>query len=103
MMKITVQELVVRLEKKDLVLIDVREPYETEICTINGSVFIPMGQIQNKKEDLDLEKSYAIICHSGVRSQAVTNFLVQLGFDAVNVIGGIDMWAVEIDKKMIRY
>ena len=45
-----------------------------------------------------------VVCHHGARSQAVVDFLRNAGFDnAVNLDGGVEAWAVEIDPSMRRY
>ena len=102
-MEIEVNKLKEMLDNDEVVLLDVREPYETEICKVIGSLFIPMNEIPRKVEQLDKGKSYAVMCHSGVRSLQVTNFLNSQGFRALNVIGGIDSWAIHVDKNIKRY
>ncbi len=85
-------------------LIDVREPYETEICRVAGSTLIPMRQIPERLHDLPRDQHLLIICHSGIRSMRVTEYLRAQGFAAVsNVAGGIDAWAVKIDSALRRY
>ena len=69
--EIQVKELKDRLDKKDLILIDVREEDEYAICKIEPSVHIPMNKIPSHLDKLDKDTSYAIICHSGVRSHNV--------------------------------
>jgi rhodanese-related sulfurtransferase len=86
------------------VIIDVREPYEIEICQIEGSRSIPMRQIPEQLDTLDRDKHLLILCHSGGRSRRVTEFLRGRGFTAVsNISGGIDAWAEEIEPGMRRY
>ena len=102
-MEIEVLELKKMLKYKEVILLDVREPYEIEICNVKGSLFIPMNEIPQNIEQLDKEKRYAIMCHSGVRSLYVSNYLNSLGYSALNVIGGIERWATDVDKNMKRY
>ena len=102
-MEVDVLELKKMLKNKKLVLVDVMEPYEVEICNIKGSLFIPMNEIPQNIEQLDKEKKYAVMCHSGVRSLYVSNYLNSLGYNALNVIGGIERWAIDVDKNMKRY
>ena len=101
--EILVKELKDRIDKKELILIDVRENEEYAICNIEPSVHIPMNKIPSHIDKLDKDTGYAIICHSGVRSLAVTQYLVSLGYNVKNVIGGIDEWALKVEKKMKRY
>ncbi|MFL3004890.1 MAG: rhodanese-like domain-containing protein [Candidatus Neomarinimicrobiota bacterium] len=102
-MEIEVKKLKTTLDNNEMVLLDVREPYEVEICKIKGSLFIPMNEIPYNLNQLDKEKCYAVMCHSGVRSLHVTNYLIEQGYRALNVVGGIDMWALAVDNDMIRY
>ena len=85
-------------------LIDVREPYECAIGSIQGSTNIPMYTIPQHLEDISKEGPLLIYCHHGGRSMQVTHFLRQNGFEnAINVGGGIDAWSVEIDPSIQRY
>ena len=102
-MEVKVLELKKMLKNNEVVLLDVREPYEIEICNVKGSLFIPMNEIPQNIEQLDKEKRYAVMCHSGVRSLYVSNYLNSLGYSALNVIGGIERWAIVVDKNMTRY
>ena len=101
--EIRVKELKDRLDTKDLVLIDVREEEEYAICNIEPSVHIPMNEIPSHIDKLDKDTSYAIICHSGVRSHNVCFYLQNHGFKVRNVVGGIHQWALEIDDTMKTY
>jgi molybdopterin/thiamine biosynthesis adenylyltransferase/rhodanese-related sulfurtransferase len=88
----------------DTVLIDVREPYEFDICTIAGAEKIPMRQIPEKLADLPRDKHLLIHCHHGGRSLRVTEYLRAQGLSRVsNVAGGIDAWAERIDPTLRRY
>jgi adenylyltransferase/sulfurtransferase len=85
-------------------LIDVREPYEWAICRIETAEHIPMRQIPAQLGTLPRDKHLLVLCHTGVRSLRVTEFLRAQGFTTVsNVAGGIDAWAHEIDPAMPRY
>ena len=86
------------------VVIDVREPYELEICHVEGARHIPMRQIPEQVDALPRDKHLMILCHSGARSRRVTDFLRARGLPAVsNISGGIDAWAAEIEPGMRRY
>ena len=102
-MEVDVLKLKKMLDNNEVILLDVREPYEIEICNINGSLFVPMNEIPKNVELLDKEKRYAVMCHSGVRSLHVANYLNSQGYNALNVIGGIDMWSLSVDKNLKRY
>ena len=89
--------------KGSITIIDVREPNELKICKIAESISIPLNLIPSKLDLFDESKKYAIICHSGYRSQIATDYLNQCGFNCYNVRGGIDSWAENIDNAMKRY
>ena len=88
----------------EVILVDVREQWEFDICQIKGAILIPMGEIAISYENLDKDSKIALYCHSGVRSMHVADFLLSKGFDSVaNLQGGIDAWAQEIDTTVERY
>ncbi len=104
-MEMTVQELdAMRRSGAVLTILDVRNPPEIEICAIAGSTNIPMNEIPANLGRLSSEGALVVICHSGMRSHQVTTWLRQNGFaNAVNLRGGIDSWAREIDTTMAVY
>ena len=87
------------------VLLDVREPWECEKASIAGSKQIPMGDVPARAhQELDPEEHIVVLCHHGVRSLSVTNWLRQQGFEkAQSVRGGIDGWARTVDPKIPLY
>ena len=105
--EIAPEELRVLLEaKSDIVVLDVREPWECEAARIENSKCIPMGDIPARfNQELDPEKHIVVICHHGVRSMSVTVWLRrQQGFEKVQSLrGGIDRWARQIDPKVPLY
>ena len=90
--------------KEDFQLIDVREPFENEICTLNGTL-IPLGEIMNHVNDINKDKKVIIHCRSGARSGNAVVFLEEnYGFtNLYNLTGGILAWAKEIDPAMETY
>ncbi len=102
--EITVEELKKRLDRKEVVLIDVREPFEYDICHIEGSKLIPLGEIQNRTGELDPSKEIVLQCHHGGRSMKALQILQSRGFKKLkNLTGGIDVWAERVDPSMARY
>ena len=86
------------------VLLDVREPWETQTCRIAGSLLIPMGEIAARRLELDADAEVVVICHHGGRSMQVAQFLGQQGFARVhNLAGGVDAWAKTVDLSMPVY
>lgn len=85
-------------------LLDVREPNEVAVCAVAGSRHVPMRQIPAKLDQLPKDRLILVMCHAGVRSMRVTQFLRANGYPLVsNVTGGIDAWAMQIDPSMARY
>lgn len=85
-------------------LLDVREPWEYRIVHLEGSTLIPMRQIPQQAEALDPEQETIVICHHGIRSRQVALYLEHLGFTRiVNLSGGVDGWAREVDPEMAVY
>jgi len=101
--QIKVKELNAKLVNNEVVLIDVREQDELEICSIEKAVHIPMNNIPSSIDQFDKETIYAIMCHSGIRSHNVSFYLQNMGFNVINVEGGINEWANVIDGSMKKY
>lgn len=90
------------------VVLDVREPIETQIAPVRADGFeliaMPMNQIPARIGELDPQRPVACLCHHGVRSQRVAMFLEQNGFaDVTNVAGGVAAWSDERDPLVPRY
>ncbi len=91
------------LREKPL-LLDVREPWEMQICSIDGSEPVPMRAIPSHLQTLDAERPIVCICHHGGRSAHVAMFLAHHGFhDVYNLTGGVDAWARQVDAAMPTY
>ena len=91
-------------EPGGLLLLDVREPFEFEICRIQDSLNIPLGEITRRRDELDEDRSTVVICHHGMRSLQAAMWLEQNGFSNVfNLAGGIEAWANDIEPDMPRY
>jgi rhodanese-related sulfurtransferase len=85
-------------------LLDVREPWEFDVCRIEGSRLIPLGQLPMRLGDLDRGRTTVVICHHGVRSLRAAAYLEHCGFgDVVNLSGGIDAWARTVEPGMAVY
>ncbi|MFQ6010669.1 MAG: molybdopterin-synthase adenylyltransferase MoeB [Nitrososphaerales archaeon] len=101
----SVEELKSRLDKKeDLVILDVREPVEYEICNLPNSTLIPLGQLPDRVNELNTSDEIVALCHMGTRSAQAVQFLSGLGFKKIrNLRGGINAWATNIDTEMPKY
>ena len=85
-------------------LLDVREPWETQICNIEGSELVPMQALPARLHELDSDRPIVCICHHGGRSAHVAMFLARQGFsDVYNLTGGVDAWARQVDAAMPTY
>jgi sulfur-carrier protein adenylyltransferase/sulfurtransferase len=102
---ISVRELKTKMDMKEaLTLIDVREPYEYEIARIEGSRLIPLGELETHVSELPRTGTIVLQCHSGGRSEHAVRILQEAGFEnALNLVGGIDAWSVEVDPAVPRY
>ena len=105
MEEIAPQELKARLDRGEpLILLDVRQDWETRLCRLDGATHIPIEEIEHRTEELNPEDEIVVFCHQGVRSAAVSEYLRQLGFPKVrNLAGGLDLWARTVDPTMRRY
>lgn len=107
MKHITATELASRLADPSLgnvLLLDVREPWEYEICHIEGAQPMPMQSVPARQEELDPEAPIVCICHHGMRSAQVAAFLERNGFtDVTNLTGGMHAWAQQVDPAMPTY
>jgi rhodanese-related sulfurtransferase len=89
-----------------IVLVDVRQPEEFNICHLPNSVLIPLGELSTRTDEIECPKDAAIVvyCHHGVRSLTGTHFLQRAGFTNVaSLAGGIDAWSVYADPAVPRY
>jgi len=85
-------------------VLDVREAKELDVCGLDGALHIPMAEVPARAEELPTDRLLVVVCHHGARSQMVVDFLRGAGLDsAVNLDGGIDAWACDIDQSMPRY
>jgi len=105
--EIAPRELRARLDAgADLLLLDVREPFEAEIASISGARLVPLGQLEARLVELEPWRSRDVVvhCRTGGRSRRACELLRSKGFEHVsNLAGGIEAWALEVDPGMKRY
>ncbi len=100
---ISPKELEQLLKKSDVFLLDVRESWENELCHIGG-VLIPLSELPNKLEEMQIDKPIVAYCKSGVRSQKAIELLNQKGYtSSKSLAGGILAWIDQIDASLTRY
>lgn len=97
---------------KTAVVLDVREPWEVCTASVKAIGFtllhVPMQSIPARMAELKqqhgADQPMACLCHHGIRSMHVANYLAQNGFTAVvNLQGGIQAWAEQVDPSMAQY
>lgn len=100
-----VEELARRLAVGDPpFVLDVREPWEIEICALPGATAIPLGDLAQRLGELPDDREIVVVCHHGGRSARAVGFLrSRANLEAVNLRGGVDAWAERIDRAMARY
>ena len=104
--EISPRELADRLAQGDpeLLLVDVREPHEWEICRLDGATLIPLGELPRSLESLPRDRDLVIYCKGGVRGAKAVQFLRREGLSRVrNLTGGIIRWSEEVDDRVSRY
>ena len=108
-LEITAEEVKNKLDRaENFTLIDVRELSEYEICRIDGSILIPLGEIDDKKPQnlngLAQNDEIIVHCKAGVRSLKAVKTLKKMGFENVkSMAGGIEAWSEKVDPSIARY
>ena len=85
-------------------IVDVREPWEHDICRIANSLLVPMQEIPARLKELPQDRDIVVMCHHGMRSLQVASYLQSVGLSRVyNLSGGIAAWADQVEPAMQRY
>ena len=89
-------------------LIDVREPHEVVIVALEGFKVLPLSQFEQWSptitQDFDPQAETYVLCHHGVRSAQMSQWLLQQGFsNVINIDGGIHSYALTVDPTLPRY
>jgi rhodanese-related sulfurtransferase len=88
-------------------LLDVREGWELQTASAKPEALdllhMPMQSIPARLDELDKTRPIACLCHHGGRSMQVASFLMQHGFEVVNVAGGILAWSAQVDPSIPVY
>ncbi len=107
--EITVEKLATLLQAEgDRQFVDVREPHELELAQLEGFVNLPLSQHSEWSADihsrLDANQETLVLCHHGMRSAQMCQWLISQGFANVkNVTGGIDAYSCVVDAGIPRY
>jgi adenylyltransferase/sulfurtransferase len=104
-LEIAPQDLARRLTQgHPMRLIDVREPHEVAISSIDGEELIPLGTFAARMDELENEEEIVVFCKTGTRSARALGLLIAAGFQNVrNLRGGINAWAREVDPGLPIY
>ncbi len=104
--EVTVHEMKRALENPQLgiTVLDVREPDECQIAKVQGTVLVPLSQLERRAAELDPAKPYYLHCKGGVRSMKALQWLRGRGFQQLkSVQGGILAWSEQVDPKVPKY
>jgi rhodanese-related sulfurtransferase len=88
---VTIEEAIARVSAGQR-LVDVREQGEWDAVHSPRAQLLPMSELQDRLEELPRGEEFLVVCHAGSRSARVTAALIEAGFDAVNVEGGMSAW-----------
>lgn len=84
-------------EGKKFNIIDVREHEEVAYGKIPGAQHIPLGELQDRVNEIKKDEEHVMVCRSGNRSGMATQFLNSMGFKAINMVGGMMNWTGELE------
>ncbi|MFC5452790.1 rhodanese-like domain-containing protein [Paenibacillus aestuarii] len=91
------EEVLERMKRKEnVVILDVREPEEWESGHIPGAKHIPLGQIARALNEMDPRQETIVVCRSGNRSGQACAFLSSMGYNVINMPGGMSKWSGDI-------
>jgi rhodanese-related sulfurtransferase len=104
-LQISAKEVSERLARGDkLLLVDVREQWEYDLCRLPGAKLIPLGALPANLNTLVDADDVICYCHHGMRSLDAAVWLRQQGVEgAKSMAGGIERWSTEIDPNVPRY
>jgi rhodanese-related sulfurtransferase len=89
---ITPQEAARRMDTGELMLVDVREPYEWEAGHVPGSLHVEMESLGERLAEIPEDRPVAFLCLGGGRSGLVAGTLKARGYEAYNIEGGFRAW-----------
>ncbi|MBU2699550.1 NADPH-dependent 2 [Sporomusaceae bacterium BoRhaA] len=95
---------IAKLNKDEVVLIDVRTSVEFSLGTIEGAVNIPVDELRTRLDEIPLDKEVILFCQVGLRGYLAYRILVQHGFQQLrNLSGGYKTYAAAIEEQSNRH
>ncbi|WP_285777551.1 rhodanese-like domain-containing protein [Microtetraspora sp. NBRC 13810] len=88
-----IPEVGVRAVPEGAFLLDVREDDEWQAGRAPGATHIPLGQLQQRVDEVPKDGPVYVVCRAGGRSAQATRWLNHVGWEAFNVEGGMQSWA----------
>jgi adenylyltransferase/sulfurtransferase len=107
-MSVTELKAALDSDRDNILLLDVRNPHEYEIGKIDGSLLVPLGDLENgggiaKVKEALGDKKLIAHCKLGGRSAKALAILKEAGIEGTNVTGGINAWSQEVDPSVPQY
>jgi len=104
-LEITPKDVKARLDRREkLHLVDVREPWEYDLCRIEGAKHVPLGSLAASLQTLPDVDEVICYCHHGMRSLDAATWLRFQGIErAKSLAGGIERWSLDVDPNVPRY
>ena len=104
-LEITPADVKARLDRGEkLHLVDVREPWEYDLCRIEGAKLVPLGSLAASLQTLPDVDEVICYCHHGMRSLDAATWLLFQGIErAKSLAGGIERWSLDVDPNVPRY
>lgn len=89
---------------RSLTVLDVREEVEIRTAALAEFLHIPLMEVPMRLQELPKDHALVVLCHHGMRSAQAVGFLRERGYqNAINLRGGIDAWARQIDPSIGLY
>ena len=90
MKEIPFNEFLQKYQAGEIQVVDVREQEEYDALHLDGVLLLPLSELADRYQELELDQPYYVICKSGRRSARACQFLEEEGYDVTNVQGGMD-------------
>ena len=90
MKEIPFNEFLQKYQAGEIQVVDVREQEEYDALHLDGVRLLPLSELEDRYQELELDQPYYVICKSGRRSARACQFLEEQGYDVTNVQGGMD-------------